>query len=226
MLIDHLILGVRDLESGKAELEGRLGVALEPGGRHVGRGTANALLRLGDSCYLEVLGPDPDAPDGAAPAAWLTAPWLGAGRLIGWAVRSADIEFDVNRLRSAGWDPGLVSSMRRQAPGGELQWRLTESGLERGVSVYPFLIDWGTSPHPAASLMPGVKLRSLVLGHPDPAAVAAVVALLEVDVEVERAASPSLRALLETPTGPMELEALAGDPGLRSGVAKPGPRHE
>jgi len=56
---DHLILAARDLDSGAAWLEDRLGVALAAGGRHERMGTHNRLLSLGQGFYLELIAIDP-----------------------------------------------------------------------------------------------------------------------------------------------------------------------
>ena len=52
--IDHLIVGVRDLEAARADYA-RLGFATTPRGRHVGWGTANYCIMLEEE-YLELLG--------------------------------------------------------------------------------------------------------------------------------------------------------------------------
>lgn len=52
--IDHLIVGVRDLEAARAQW-GRLGFNTTPRGRHVGWGTANACIML-EQDYVELLG--------------------------------------------------------------------------------------------------------------------------------------------------------------------------
>ncbi len=52
--IDHVIVGVRDLEQARLEW-GRLGFALSPRGRHIGQGTANYCIMF-PSDYVELLG--------------------------------------------------------------------------------------------------------------------------------------------------------------------------
>jgi hypothetical protein len=52
--IDHVIVGVRDLESARARWS-RLGFALSPRGRHIGQGTANYCIMF-PTDYIELLG--------------------------------------------------------------------------------------------------------------------------------------------------------------------------
>jgi Glyoxalase-like domain len=52
--IDHIIVGVRDLEAARANWA-RLGFTVTPRGRHIGQGTANYCIMFGRD-YLELLG--------------------------------------------------------------------------------------------------------------------------------------------------------------------------
>ena len=68
------------------------GVAPAEGGRHLGRGTRNALVGFGETSYLEIIGPDPDQPadPGASAPFGLGTP--GPPRLVTWAVRPPDLD--------------------------------------------------------------------------------------------------------------------------------------
>jgi len=59
--LDHLVVIAPDLAAGVSWVESILGVALQVGGEHQRMATHNALLRLGDSTYLEVIAPNPAA---------------------------------------------------------------------------------------------------------------------------------------------------------------------
>jgi hypothetical protein len=60
--VDHLVYATPDLERGIREIESQLGIRASPGGQHPGRGTRNALVALGPSAYLEIIGPDVEQP--------------------------------------------------------------------------------------------------------------------------------------------------------------------
>jgi hypothetical protein len=174
-----------------------IGYRSVPGGPHVGRGTINRLLRLGTDSYLELLGRDPE-PGGAA---WITPEKMGFGRLVGWALRSTDIERDAAELRRSGFDPGLVSAMQRASPQGLLQWRCTETNLESGVAPLPFLIDWGASTHPTASLPAGPELLSLRVQMPNPERLNAIAQRLGSLLVVESAEQARLEAVVRAADG-------------------------
>ncbi len=65
--IDHLVAAAGTLEQGREWLAGRLGVAPQPGGRHVLMGTHNLVLRLGADVYLEIIAIDSAAEAPARP---------------------------------------------------------------------------------------------------------------------------------------------------------------
>jgi hypothetical protein len=72
--------------------------------------------------------------------------------------------------------------MSRKTPTGEtVSWRLTR----RHDTVVPFLIDWGTTPHPARNL-PVATLTSFTGSHPDPAQATAALTALGLELPVSQ----------------------------------------
>src|SRR6516164_9258959 len=98
--IDHILLGVSELDHGIAWVERRTGVRAAVGGVHPGRGTRNALLALGPRCYLEIIAPDPQQPP-LPPAQPLAA--MQEPRLFNWAVHTDDIQSSAKRAVAAGF---------------------------------------------------------------------------------------------------------------------------
>lgn len=206
LTLDHLVYAVPDLRAGIAALEARLEAVLLPGGRHTAWGTRNALLGLGGRRYLEVIGPDPDTPHPSRPRPFgideLTAP-----RLVAWCAAPEDLPAAVVALREVGVDLGEPIEMDRRTPGGELLvWRLAwADGSLPGGGVVPFLIDWGSTPHPSASAGSSVTLGGLTAEHPQPGSVHPALAALGSDLAVVEGDEPRLRAVLDTPSGRVEL---------------------
>ena len=124
-VLDHLIFAAPVLEDGVRQLERRFGLQAQPGGRHRGLGTHNALLGLDQGAYLEIIAPDPARPPPATPRPFgLDA--LDHPRLAGWAVRCDDIDTRVAHARAQGYDPGdPVELQRATTQGALLRWRLT-----------------------------------------------------------------------------------------------------
>ncbi len=99
--LDHVIVGVRDLEAATKTWTALLGRAPSWRGTHPGQGTANALFRLANT-YLELLGP---VGEGAS-AAMLRARLDGDGEgLIGMAFGTDDAEACARELRARGLSP-------------------------------------------------------------------------------------------------------------------------
>ena len=197
MQIDHLIYGAPDRLTGIRSIEALLGVRPAPGGKHVGIGTHNALVSLGNGAYLEVISPDPDQPRPEQ-----SLPYglddLVEPRLITWAVKAPEIESLAAEALAAGVDLGPVQQMARQRPdGGRLEWRLTRSPRLVGDGLVPFLIAWNPCPHPSETAPPGGRLISLRGEHPEPESIARMLDILGAATTVALGPSPALIATIE-----------------------------
>ncbi len=203
MLIDHLIYAHPDLDVGVSLLRERFGVTAAGGGQHPGRGTHNKLLALGPRTYLEVVAPDPHQPDPPSARPY-GVEGVTDGGLVGWALAVDDIDAAAARAREQGFDPGpIVDGQRQTADGDVLRWRLTANAQKAGP--IPFLIDWGTTRHPALDAPAGLGLVSLSLEHPEPTLLRAALAAMGADVDVRRAPRPRFVARITGPNGVLEL---------------------
>jgi hypothetical protein len=203
LALDHVVVGVADLDAGVREIERRTGVRAASGGEHPGAGTHNALLALGGDRYLEIVAPRPGAqvPERLAYLGGLTAPTP-----VMWAVATRDIAAVDARLRANGYaTTGPMPGSRRRPDGGELRWT-TLAITQPPLAAAPFFIEWapGTA-HPAATSPGGCALESLRIVLPDPAPLRRLLELLELDVEVIAASQPALEVELRTPRGIVRL---------------------
>ncbi len=202
--IDHLVYAVPDLERAVKRLYTLLGIRATPGGAHPGWGTRNALIALGESTYLEIIGPDPDQ---SLPSADLR---FGIGdldqpALVSWAVKTAELERLVEDAQLRGLALGPVSEgKRKQTNGTLLSWRLTAPCPSPGGLV-PFFIDWGQTTSPAQGAAKGCSLRELRGIHPVPEEIRLKLTGLGLDLPISRGSVPGLVAILDTPLGRVEL---------------------
>jgi Glyoxalase-like domain len=162
--IDHLVVTASSIEAGSAWVADLLGVTPTIGGEHPAMGTHNALIRLGDALYLEVIAINPLAP---APgrARWFELDRLGPAvppRLTTWVVRTNDIHTSVAR---SPVPLGNVATMTR----GSLEWLITipSDGVMPLQGAAPSLIQWSSDAHPATMLgNSGCALERLEVRHP------------------------------------------------------------
>ena len=203
--VDHLVYATPDLQAGIERIGRLLGVRATPGGQHPGRGTRNALVTLGPSSYLEIIGPDPEQPRPGEPRPF-GIDGLKEPRLVTWAAKARDLERLIADAHAAGIRIGtLAEGSRRTSDGVLLAWRYSDPRTVVADGVVPFFIDWGTTPHPSASAARGATLRALNVEHPDPDGVRAALRRLRIDVPVSGGQAPALVATIDTARGVVQL---------------------
>ncbi len=203
--LDHLIYGAGDLDAGIEALEAATGVRAAPGGSHPGRGTRNALCSLGEA-YLEVMAPDPAQPGGPLADRFTR---VDRPRLVSWVARTPDLDRTAALATAAGWDTEIASMSRATPDGTVLSWRLLFVHGHPGGRLVPFLIDWGTTPHPSASAPAGLELDWFRLESPAPGRLVEVLAALQIEAAVREGSDEALAARLRTPAGPVTLRGSA-----------------
>ena len=203
--VDHLVYATPDLKLGVDTLQKLLGIPATPGGRHPGRGTRNALIALGPSTYLEIIGPDPEQPNPADPRSFGIDD-RKVPRLATWAAKGQDLDRLVADAARRGVNLGPVGSGSRTRPDGVLlSWKLTSPSTVLGDGLVPFFIDWGTTPHPAQTAAAGATLVGLKAEHPDAQRIERLLRQLDLDLAVTAAPAPALIATVDSPNGRVEL---------------------
>src|SRR5262245_8818551 len=189
--IDHLVYATPDLTAGVRQVETSLGVRATPGGQHPGEGTRNALVALGPTSYLEIIGPDPEQPRPAGPRKFRIDD-LNEPRLVTWAAKGTDLTQLVADARRRGVPVGDVIPGSRRTPAGILlSWHITNQRAMVADGLVPFFIDWGETPHPAGGAAAGATLISLHAEHPDPERVQRMLTGLGLELPVVMGAKPS-----------------------------------
>ena len=209
LAFDHLAIGAARLGEGIDFVEETLGVRMPLGGKHPVMHTHNAVMRLAEGLYLEVIAIDPEAGPALRPR------WFGLDdpavqgrlaaegpRLIAWVARSANLAAS---LKAATLDLGEAMAMSR----GALRWQIavTTTGALPHGGLMPALIEWPPGVHPTAQRMPdlGVRFAGLTLraAKPEPlrAALASIGAERLADTRPLRRGADVLEALFVRPDG-------------------------
>ena len=187
------------------EIERILGVRPISGGTHPSFGTQNALLSLGTSTYLEVIAPDPNT---SLPNQDIlfNKYFNQRPQLARWVVQTEQIEKITNGALSSGLNLGSVQNGSRKNPDGSIiAWQITDPWVIPLEGAVPFLISWGDTPHPAASVASGGELVGFILEHPDTVKVRDALTYLGLNMKIKLAERFRLVATIETAHGPIEL---------------------
>ena len=111
--LDHLVVAAATLEAAVAHLEQMLGVTVPFGGKHPLMGTHNCLMKLGDTCFLEIVAIDPEAPEPGRPR-WFALDDPGTRaeltvqpRLHTWLCRTDDI---AGAVAASPVSPGAIET--------------------------------------------------------------------------------------------------------------------
>ena len=202
--IDHLVYAAPDLGVAVDHLHAITGVRATPGGEHPGWGTCNALMALGESTYLEIIGPDPNQRIPSADLRFGIGD-LDQAALVNWAVKTEELEQEVEEAQLRGLELGPISEGRRKQTNGILlSWRLTAPRPSLR-DLLPFFIDWGHTTSPVQGATKGCSLRELRGIHPAPDEIRLKLAGLGLDLPISRGSASELVATLDTPLGKVEL---------------------
>jgi hypothetical protein len=202
-LLDHILLGSADLDTGIAFVEERTGVRAAFGGVHPGAGTRNALLSLGRNRYLEIIAPDPQQPASADARDLKT---LVAPVLVGWAAHPGDIEQFAAILKERGIAAtGPNPGSRKRPDGRVLNWKTLALKDDAG-GLLPFFIEWGAnSLHPSVDAPQGCSLTLFEAATPRSEVLLKQVDQLQIDLSITQGKTPDLHAIITGPKGQLDV---------------------
>jgi hypothetical protein len=211
--LDHLLWATPDLEQSMIDWKELSGVRPARGGEHAGMGTRNALVSLNDGVYFEIIGPDPAQSLAGTLGGEFSA--YEAPRLYTFAVQSGEFERAAVRLAGVGAALATPITLRRDASGTELEWRIAMIEHHSFGPLVPFLIDWGNAPHPSATAPASGTLLSLEVQSSASDELRKIYDALEIDIPCVRG-ELGLVASLQTPAGRLRLSSSGVE--SRSGV--------
>lgn len=195
--VDHILLGIADLDRGVRELESRTGVHAVYGGEHPHMGTHNALISLGPATYLEVIAPRPGASltpdlDILTKLEHLTP--------IGWAASATDITALRKQLEQNGFKTTKPQPGSRKKPTGEvLQWQTFS--IESEIDNAPFFIHWDDpAMHPAKNSPGGCTLEHMEFDDPHAEELRRFQRAVGLDFTVHSSANAAMRITLHCGT--------------------------
>ena len=183
--IDHIVYAVPDLEKAIATFSKQTGVAPVFGGYHLSQGTKNALVNLGDQCYLEFLAIDVGNTNVTAPR-WMGVDLIDRPQITRWSLKSTDLERDSKIVTAHQTAMGIIQQGSREMTNGDiLTWGIVMPLPTPKVELIPFMTDWSDSVrHPTDSLADKCQLKSIKLMRPDPGSLQYVLDQLGVPVEI------------------------------------------
>lgn len=213
--LDHVVLGIDNLDKGIEALERLTGVRAKFDGRDARLGTQSAIIGLGDDAFLELIAPDPKAdPVRIDPA---TRSMI-LDRLDGfetltpflWAIGTANLERTRLYARRAGsYVSEIDSGTRARGWGRSTQW--TWAHVTRPHTyIMPIFVQWDGDTKPPHKRAPeGCRLTQLKLYSRIFKSVHALLAATQVGVEAEGSQVESIDVTLECPGGEVVIEGPA-----------------
>ncbi len=203
--VDHVVYCTYNLSSGIEYIAQVTGVRPEIGGRHLTKGTHNAILKIGKKAYLEILAPDPKNEDIIGPR-WMGIDLLTSPKITRWAVNSIAIGAESKILRSFRPQYGKLESGSRLLNGDQmLTWQLTDPLSLPEIDIIPFLIDWKGSPHPADRMQQKCSLIDINLKYPDPEQSNKLFTRLGLGIQAKDDPYPEIQISLDTPLGVVKI---------------------
>ncbi|MEM9834226.1 MAG: VOC family protein [Bacteroidota bacterium] len=204
--IDHIVYVIPNLEEAIDRFEQQSGVRPVFGGYHTTQGTKNAIVNLGDACYLEFLATDEENHD-VQPPRWMGVDLITTPKITRWSLKSSDLGKDSEILKNYNPSMGVVKGGQRNMTNGQLlTWEMSMPLAEPEVEIIPFLTNWQYSDiHPSEPLPEQCHLLRISAVHPDPNSLYPVLNYFYPEFELTQAEQVSLSIEIQTPNGVLYL---------------------
>lgn len=218
--IDHIVLGIDDLDRGIEEVHRLTGVRPKFDGRDARLGTRSAVIGLGGNAFLEIVAPDPKAnPDAIDPRfrGLFLDPLATFDTLtpFQWAIGTSNMELTLVLAGRVGNRPtDVFAGSRKRRWGRAMEWNWAR--VWRPLShVAPIFVQWDEDTRPPQERAPaGCELTVLNINSRNYKSLQALLAALQVDSELAGAEQESLAFTLECDGKEIVFEAvpLTGSP--------------
>lgn len=207
--IDHIVYSTDDLLGTVERIAALTGVKADQGGVH-DIGTANYLLALTKNgvrtgTYLEIIGVHPDRTEPISVNNF-GLQQLSAPHTATFCIPLDESHERANVINSAqGTDRTPVNQQRTTPTGEVLAWTLIPPVPGLALSLIPFAINWGNTPHPSGTITAEVELDGIEAFTPDAESLAQTYTKLGVTVPVNKADSEAFSLTLSGPLGSVSL---------------------
>ncbi len=204
--IDHIVYAVHDLDQAIKDVSVLTGATPVFGGYHTHKGTKNALLHLGNQCYLELITVD-EANEKIKAPRWMGVDLIKEPRITRWSLKSTDLGADSEMLIAYQHDMGVIDKGSRKMTNGQtLQWGMILPLSQPAVDIIPFATDWQDSDvHPTDQLPETCALASLSLAHPNPNAARKTLKDLGLSMDIDTSPEPRITIQIKCPKGLVSL---------------------
>ena len=204
--IDHIVYTVPNLEKAMDWFAEISGIQPAFGGYHTTQGTKNAVVNLGNSCYLELLAAD-DANKDIPPPRWMGVDFLEKAQMTRWSLKSTNLPKDRAILQEYQSAMGRIQGGQRKMTNGNLlTWEMIMPLAAPQVDIMPFMTDWQHSVvHPTDAMPEQCQLMSMAFTHPTPNLLYPTLTKLGLDIDLTEGASVSIKAKIKCPKGIIEI---------------------
>lgn len=205
-IIDHIVYAVPDLEKAIIDFEKLTGIRPTFGGYHTTRGTKNAVVNLGNTCYLELIAIDEENKEVSAPR-WMGVDFIEKAQMVRFALKSDDLKKDSAILQKYNPQMGEINGGQRQMSNGKmLTWEMILPLAAPAVDIVPFMTDWRKSEvHPTDSMAKECEFIAFKFTHPNPEMILEVLNELGMTAEVLKGEKIKIKAIVNSPKGIVEI---------------------